>query len=92
MLCGNYLVFRVVLSVLTTLITEHILKVQNVEYKTRCLEMLVDRALKLRHAAAVATKLCLSALSDGHTIDVFWVLFFYSSALLCIRRHNRGTA
>ncbi|CDJ37338.1 hypothetical protein, conserved [Eimeria tenella] len=63
---------RVVLSVLTTLITEHILKVQNVEYKTRCLEMLVDRALKLRHAAAVATKLCLSALSDGHTIDVFW--------------------
>ncbi|CDI82871.1 hypothetical protein, conserved [Eimeria acervulina] len=61
-----------VLSVLATLITEHIMKVQSSEYRARSLKVLLDKAQKLRRAAGVATKLCLSALSDGHTIDVFW--------------------
>lgn len=65
--------FRMVLSVLATLITEHIMKVQSSEYRARSLKVLLDKAQKLRRAAGVATKLCLSALSDGHTIDVFWV-------------------
>ncbi|CDJ36542.1 uncharacterized protein EMH_0089930 [Eimeria mitis] len=63
---------RMALSVLITLITEHILKFQSSEYRTSCLKVLANKVLKLRRAAAVATKLCLSALSDGHTIDVFW--------------------
>lgn len=65
--------FRVALSAITTLVADHVLKVQSFEYRVRCMEMLVDRALRLRRSAAVATKLCLAALSDGHTIDVFWV-------------------
>ncbi|CDI74182.1 hypothetical protein, conserved [Eimeria praecox] len=65
---------RMALSVITTLITEHILKVQSSEYRARSLEVFVNKMLTLRRAAALATKLCLSVLSDGHTIDVFWVL------------------
>ncbi|CDJ49733.1 hypothetical protein, conserved [Eimeria brunetti] len=63
---------RMAISVLSTLITEHILKVESFEYRAKSLEVLVNKMLRIRRAAAVATKLCLSALSDGHTIDVFW--------------------
>ncbi|KAL8270430.1 hypothetical protein Esti_005659 [Eimeria stiedai] len=63
---------RVAISLIATLLADHVLKVQSVNYRLWCTRALVERVLQLRRSAAVATKLCLSALSDGHTIDVFW--------------------
>ncbi|KAL8449331.1 hypothetical protein Emed_003212 [Eimeria media] len=63
---------RVAISLIATLLAEHVLKLESVNYRLRCTKALVERVLQLRRSAAVATKLCLSALSDGHTIDVFW--------------------
>ncbi|XP_026192211.1 uncharacterized protein LOC34619766 [Cyclospora cayetanensis] len=63
---------RVALSALAAFITNYVLKVQPLEFRIRCTEVLVDRALKLRRSAAVATKRCLAETLDSHIIDVFW--------------------
>lgn len=67
---------RVTIAFIGTLVADHLLKVESADYRVRCMEVLVERVLRLRRSAAVATKLCLSARPDGHTIDVFWVRSF----------------